>query len=218
MKCEIIDLTDNVLPSASGSAYPVNKSEISADENNIKTGILPKHTSYTKVYIILKHQSCKERFLHYIYWNGLHVKENDTYLLSIGNIIMFNEENNCIHVRLSCPDKYLEATLTLPNSAVAYLESAIAVEVTLVNGFMLYIFLQKENRTPVTLLLSALAISDTTAAILMSIPKYIAYQIYGNQIDYRGIMPAWKHKDFRSGAEWIYCRKSDMFWIVHFIT
>ncbi|VDI37656.1 Hypothetical predicted protein [Mytilus galloprovincialis] len=119
MKCEIIDLTDNVLPSASGMAYPVNKSA-----------------------------------------------------------------------------EYFEFTLALPNSAVVYLETAIAVEVTLVNGFMLYIFLQKENRTPVTLLLSALAISDATAAILMTIPKCIAYQIYGNQIDYSGIMPGWYIFDY----------------------
>ncbi|CAC5410380.1 unnamed protein product [Mytilus coruscus] len=171
--------------------------EISDDENNFKTGSLSTHTSNAVVFVILKHQSCKEQFLHYIYWNGLHVKENDTYILSIDNIITFNQENNCIHVRFSCPDRYNQATIALPYySAVAYLESAIAVEVTLVNGFMLYIFLQKENRTPVTLLLSALAVSDTTAAILMTIPKCIAYQIYGNQIDYRRIMPYWYIFDF----------------------
>ncbi|VDI37654.1 Hypothetical predicted protein [Mytilus galloprovincialis] len=170
--------------------------EISDDRINLKRGFLSTHTSYAKVFVILKYQSCKEKFLHYIYWNGLHVKENDTYLLSIDNIITFNEENNCIQVRLSCPAEYFEFTLALPNSTLVYLESAIAVEVTLVNGFMLYIFLQKENRTPVTLLLSALAMSDATASILMTIPKCIAYQIYGNQIDYTGIMPGWYIFDY----------------------
>lgn len=72
------------------------------------------------------------------------------------------------------------------------MQLAIAVEVTVVNTFVFFIFLQKDNRTPVTILLSALALSDTTAALLMTVPIFIANQIFDN------------HRYHQNGYPWLF--------------
>ncbi|VDH98133.1 Hypothetical predicted protein [Mytilus galloprovincialis] len=210
MKCEIIDLTDNVLPSASGMAYPVNKSGQSIliwfDDFNFLSLTISKNCVSLALHMFLR------KIIDIAYLQDFLTKCPDgTFIQN-----MFCDSSLAYNVRFQCPDSYYHPVLELPNLAVAYLETAIAVEVTLVNGFMLYIFLQKENRTPVTLLLSALAISDATAAILMTILTFIAYQIYGNQIDYSGILAQWYNFDYPQCI--MYFLLDDLKYTFHFVS
>lgn len=111
---------------------------------------------------------------------------------------IFDFSDYFLKIYSKCPSGlgYNPVVLPLEHLKTVYFELAIVVQITFGNCFILYIFQQKGNRTPVTILLSALAISDTTAAILMTIPIFIAYQIYDNQIDYNKPMPLLYMCDF----------------------
>ncbi|CAC5418170.1 unnamed protein product [Mytilus coruscus] len=131
--------------------------------------------NYIVIYVILKQHSCREDFYQYVNLNGPQLPD-DELALSIDNIIDFSQVNDCLDVRFSCSSRqhFVDIRIFVPDSAAAYVHMGMAVEVTMVNGFVLFIFLQKENRTPVTILLSFLAVSDVNMVILMILPVYAA--------------------------------------------
>ncbi|CAG2197053.1 unnamed protein product [Mytilus edulis] len=164
-----------------------------SNKQDIVTAVLTTYTYNVDIFIILKYQICKETFMQYVYSQGLHVIKNDTFLLSIDNLVNLTYENTCFEVYLGCNGlgRYEEAGTFLPHSTIMYITSAVALVVILVNGFVLFIFLQKENRTPVTILLSALAISDSTTAVMMTISTVIINTKYGHHVDYSTTVPRW---------------------------
>ncbi|CAC5403480.1 unnamed protein product [Mytilus coruscus] len=134
------------------------------------------------IHFTLHHPSCREEFIQYVDLSGLHTTSTDTFILNIDNLNNFSQENNCFDILFPCPSpEYNDMIFAIPDATTTYVQLAIAVEVILVNTFVFLIFQQKDNITPVTILLSALAVSDTTAAFLMTVPIFIANQIYDNR-------------------------------------
>ncbi|CAG2253892.1 unnamed protein product [Mytilus edulis] len=142
------------------------------------------HTYAIHIYFIPKYQTCKEQFIHSLYMNGFHVSKDDKVVLSFDNLMNLTHENACYETYLACSawDRYQNVFVLLPHSTIVYVTSTVALAVILVNGFVLSIFIQKENRTPVTVLLSALAIYDSMTALLMNVLTLIAYQKYGHHV------------------------------------
>ncbi|CAC5373082.1 unnamed protein product [Mytilus coruscus] len=157
--------------------------DLKLNTNNKSLSLNLRTFPYEPIHFTLKHQSCREEFIQYVYQNGLYITSNDTFILNIDKINNFTKENNCFDIYFPCPwPSFNDVVIRVPESTSVYVQLAISVEVTLVNSFVVLVFLQRENRTPVTILLAALAISDSTAALIMTVPIFTAYQIYGNRI------------------------------------
>ncbi|XP_063401867.1 uncharacterized protein LOC134686124 [Mytilus trossulus] len=152
---------------------------------------------YKAVFIGTQDGSCMKRFVEYFRLNSYYTSEE--YILSPDVIIEFKNENSCLEVYYNCrKDWDFILPVDLPNKSLAYLQMVIAGEVTLVNCFVLYIFLQKSNRSPTTLLLSMLAVSDTLTALFICIPTIIAYQVYQHHISFNGTVLSWNLIDYNS--------------------
>ncbi|CAC5408602.1 OLFR [Mytilus coruscus] len=156
------------------------------------------HPDYKEVYFGTNDGSCMKRFVEYFYLNSYKTPSNE-YLLSPDVIIEFKNENSCLEVYYNCrKDWDFILPVDIPNKSLAYLQMVIAGEVTIVNLFVLYIFLQKANRSPTTILLSMLAVSDTLTALFICIPTVIAYQLYHHHISFNGTVLSWNLIDYNS--------------------
>lgn len=126
------------------------------------------------IFLTSEHQSCINIFLQYVYSQGYHRNKYDIYL-SVHNVIEYTSNFPCLEVHYQCiGDQYFMVLQLVFSAPIAYSEIGVTIEVTIVNIIILFIFLRKENRTPVTILLSALAISDTMHALLISFSEVIA--------------------------------------------
>lgn len=102
-------------------------------------------------------QVCANEFL-----SQIRKLTNQTILLSvskIGNIL--NYTNCTARLDFECYNEWSY----MPKEEIVYAECAIAVEIILVNTIVVFIFLKKENRSPITVWLSGLALTDLLTSI-----------------------------------------------------
>lgn len=127
--------------------------------------------------------------------NMVGYKMNDRqFLISVHNINDFSKDNSGLEVHYQCiGEAFGIPFIYIPDRTTVYLEVIITGSIVVTNFIVIYIFLRmrKEYQTPVTILLSALAVSDTLAAIMYTVHFAISYQSYYHHIDYTDIMPAW---------------------------
>ncbi|CAG2218759.1 BDKRB2 [Mytilus edulis] len=135
--------------------------------------------------ILLADDSCIKPFYQYVQLQGYQKNETE-YLLSIGNIMEFKSEFDCLKIYYQCiGDSYEIISLSILESPMSYAEMVLVVVVTIFNIFVLSIFLRKENRSPVVILLSALAISDTLSALIWCGPELLSYLFYYHQMNFK---------------------------------
>ncbi|CAC5412845.1 unnamed protein product [Mytilus coruscus] len=84
------------------------------------------------------------------------------------NIIRKRTKRKRKRKRLKKPYR-LNRIWLLPTPWVTYSMIVLALEIVVVNSFIIYVFLQKKNITPVTVLLMFLAVSDSITAVIMSV-------------------------------------------------
>ena len=90
----------------------------------------------------------------------------------------------CHHISFSLPDNW-----------ILHVQCAFAGEIVFINCVIVAIFLRPQNITPVTILLSALAISDLTSAVFSNLPNVIAYYFYQNDLERNAAStPLWDRK------------------------
>lgn len=180
--------------------YHTNQQTISFAVSNITetntyfvTGNMQSRRSLyhsSKIIFTSTQNDCIQTFLQYINSTG-YKKKNEQVLISVHNINIFTKEYSCLEVHYQCiGDAFQQPFLYIPDRAVVYLEEAITGLIIIANIFVLFAFLKKENQSPVTILLSALAVSDSLTAIFYTIHFAISYHFYDHHIDHRGIMPA----------------------------
>ncbi|CAC5423310.1 CMKLR1 [Mytilus coruscus] len=70
----------------------------------------------------------------------------------------------------------------IPDMIVLYIELALTLEILLVNVCILCIFIRKENRSPVTVLLLALATTDCLTALLTVTMDFCGYFVFSDDV------------------------------------
>ncbi|CAC5364256.1 unnamed protein product [Mytilus coruscus] len=204
--CEFTNLEENIKPSTLGIIYPLHKSKEmnrtscwkflyftnqvitklsseSSDKNILFQLIdLSSYSTERTFFLSSKKHSCTDQFLSYSYLDGFEGNTIDGDYLWIDYLIEFTSENNCLEIWPGCLNG--NVMFDIPDRKIAYSQVVIAGEVIVVNAFAIYLFIHKDNRTPVTIILSALAVSDTITAILMALPVFIVYQQDYHHITY----------------------------------
>ncbi|CAC5403667.1 unnamed protein product [Mytilus coruscus] len=71
----------------------------------------------------------------------------------------------------------------IPDFIILNIELALTLEIVLVNVCILNIFILKENRSPVTVLLSFLAVTDSLTAFSTAIIDLCGYYVFHNDIN-----------------------------------
>lgn len=138
-------------------------------------------------YISSRQHYCIEQFFSNNYLNDINGITRE-FFLGLDYIIEFTSKTNCLEVRLGCLNGQ-ESIVEIPYKAIAYSRGVIVGEVIPVNTFVIYLFIQKDQRSPVTVILSALALSDTLGAIVMSVPALVSYVQNYHHIYYDDTMP-----------------------------
>lgn len=143
---------------------------------------------------------CMLNFLEFVHSHGhLVTGIREKHLISLRMINDFTEKHGCVEVRLPCygtPYKLIQ--FGIPRKSISYISIALTIIVITVNAFVVIAFLQKKHRSPLTVLLSALAISDTFTALMITSPDFIARMFDFNQIVYFGeIYWHWYIFDYR---------------------
>ncbi|CAC5416963.1 unnamed protein product [Mytilus coruscus] len=82
-------------------------------------------------------------------------------------------------INLECKKKWI----FMAEPVWHYIQLMLTIEITLVNTFVCFLFLQKKNRSPVTILLSALAVSDSLSNLLTVIPDAIGMHSYPDDME-----------------------------------
>ena len=108
-------------------------------------------------------------------------------LLSAMDINMFTEEYSC---ELKRSSDFTALYLLCAKHWLIYTAVTIANFITIVNIFVIYIFLMKENLSPVTIILCFLASSDTASVLCGYYPQLIniSYSVYEREYDYYTIV------------------------------
>ncbi|CAC5404473.1 unnamed protein product [Mytilus coruscus] len=73
-----------------------------------------------------------------------------------------------------------------PTPWVTYVMIVLALEIICVNSFIVYVFLQKQNISPVTVLLIFLAVSDSITAVIMSVLNLFVFVTAKSNFDFKG--------------------------------
>lgn len=81
-------------------------------------------------------------------------------------------------------DTYYVSEEFIQGEHISTLMMTLAAGITVVNVFVISIFLKNENRSATTILLSCLAVSDTLTALLRSLPNFIVYQLFHDYIGF----------------------------------
>lgn len=72
----------------------------------------------------------------------------------------------------TCPDGYMPATVDTADPWIHHVTASLAYVIGLFNALVIYMFLKSKSRTPVSMILLCLAISDTITAICQGLPKH----------------------------------------------
>ncbi|CAC5397065.1 unnamed protein product [Mytilus coruscus] len=145
-------------------------------------------------------KSCMVKFLDFVHSYGhLVTGIREKHLISLRMMNDFTKKHGCVEVRLPCygtPYKLIQ--FGIPRKSITYISIALTIIVITVNAFVVITFLQKKHRSPLTVLLSALAISDTFTAVMITSPDFIAHMFDYNHIVYFGeIYWHWYIFDYR---------------------
>lgn len=170
---------------------------ISLQDNHIDTPVLfegrmlsgMSQRYHQLIILTLVEESCIKPFYQYVQLQGYKKNESE-YLLSTGNIMEFKSKFDCLKIYYQCiGDSYDIITQLIPESQMSYAEMILVVVVTIFNIFVLSIFVRKENRSPVVILLSALAISDTLTELFWCGPELLSYLFYYHQMNFKNGKP-----------------------------
>ncbi|CAC5358893.1 EBI2 [Mytilus coruscus] len=82
-------------------------------------------------------------------------------------------------INLECKKKWIY----MAEPVWHYIQLMFTIEITLVYTFVCFLFLQKKNPSPVTILLSALAVSDSLSNLLTVIPDAIGIHSYPDDME-----------------------------------
>ncbi|CAG2189118.1 unnamed protein product [Mytilus edulis] len=112
------------------------------------------------------------------------VKKVYTCCTIMDEICICNDGNN-----ETCEQSYL----FVPSAWIIFTQFGLAAECAIVNTIVIVIFLHPKNRTPSTILLSALAATDCLTAIISQIPYFVAYIFHYDElfVDEDGYFGGW---------------------------
>ena len=167
----------------------------SADKhNNLVIGdMLPGrgHVHSNRVLFTSKNNLYNHQLIQFLNMVGYKINERQV-LISVHDIKDFSKENSGLEVHYQCiGEAFGIPSMYMPDRTMVYLEVVITGSIVITNFIVICIFLRKEYQTPVTILLSTLAVSDTLAAVMHTVHFAISYQLYYHHIDYLDIMPVW---------------------------
>ncbi|CAC5367556.1 unnamed protein product [Mytilus coruscus] len=80
-------------------------------------------------------------------------------------------------------DECEQSYLFIPAAWIIFTQFLLAAECAIVNIIVIVIFLRPKNRTPSTILLSALAATDCLTAMLASIPYFVTYVFHYDELE-----------------------------------
>ncbi|VDI24910.1 Hypothetical predicted protein [Mytilus galloprovincialis] len=180
--CEITNLNEVVAPSAQADIYPLNTGSSSYfvrfDDSSMFSISLIKNCSRLRTEIM-------NILVFHLSGYKLSDDENSMTGLSIQTILKYIDNNICLKMHDKCrEDTYYVSEEFIQGEHISTLMMTLAAGITVVNVFVISIFLKNENRSATTILLSCLAVSDTLTALLRSLPNFIVYQLFYDYIGF----------------------------------
>lgn len=161
------------------------------DKSLSKTGVASRKEA--KIMFSFEDDACLDNFIDFVGLYGFFDVEYGNFLVSPSNINEFYRKHKCLDFRIACfGEQYEIGYILIAPKAVAYAASVLSAVIVVVNTFVLRIFLQKKNRSPMIIMLSAIALTDMLTAVFSSTPRTIAHLFYGRQISFFPYYNSWQ--------------------------
>ncbi|CAG2241259.1 CMKLR1 [Mytilus edulis] len=135
---------------------------------------------------------CVDNFVDFVALYGHIDIEHQDFLVSPSNINEFHRIYKCLDFRIPCfGERYDDNFLVLPPKPAAIAGSVLSIVIIVVNTYVMFVFLQTKNRSPMVIMLSAIALTDMLTAVFVCTPMTIPYLLYDRQITFSPHYNSW---------------------------
>ncbi|CAC5419500.1 unnamed protein product [Mytilus coruscus] len=144
------------------------------------------------VMLSFEDDKCVDNFIEFVTLYGYIDIEYEDFLVSPSNINEFHRKHKCLDFRIPCfGERYDVNFLYLPPKPAAFAGSVLSIVIIVINTYVMFVFLQKKNRSPIVIMLSAIALNDMLTAVFVCTPMTMPYLLYDRQVTFYSYDKSW---------------------------